>query len=112
MGVMPFGVITHRCYILVNIYYGFDHKVYTSLHDARYELSMRDDNWRIVEVTVEYYNGGEQRLKVLENTFGMLNELTPEQRANFESAVKRRPLFDCNSTSKRRRKGQKKNQTL
>jgi len=34
-----------------------------------------------------------EKLDALENVFGMLNELTPEQREAFEEAVKRRPLF-------------------
>jgi hypothetical protein len=34
-----------------------------------------------------------EKLNALESVFGMLNELTPEQRESFEKAVKRRPLF-------------------
>jgi len=34
-----------------------------------------------------------ETLNALEAAFGMLNELTPEQREAFEKAVKRRPLF-------------------
>lgn len=35
-----------------------------------------------------------EKLNALEGVFGMLNELTPEQREAFEKAVKRRPLFE------------------
>lgn len=34
-----------------------------------------------------------EKLNALDAVFGMLNELTPEQRETFEEAVKRRPLF-------------------
>lgn len=34
-----------------------------------------------------------EKLDALESVFGMLNELTPEQREAFEEAVKRRPFF-------------------
>lgn len=34
-----------------------------------------------------------EKLEALESVFGMLNELTPEQREVFDEAVKRRPLF-------------------
>ncbi len=34
-----------------------------------------------------------EKLNALEAVFGMLNELTPEQREAFEKAVKRRPFF-------------------
>jgi len=35
-----------------------------------------------------------EKLNALDAVFGMLNELTPEQREAFEKAVKRRPLFE------------------
>lgn len=34
-----------------------------------------------------------EKFDALESVFGMLNELSPEQRESFEEAVKRRPLF-------------------
>ena len=35
-----------------------------------------------------------RKLDALEGVFGMLNELTPEERESFEKTVKRRPLFE------------------
>lgn len=42
---------------------------------------------------VQDWEGVIEKLNALEAVFGMLSELTPQQRETFEETVKRRPLF-------------------
>jgi len=38
----------------------------------------------------------EAKISAIENIFGLLNELTPEQRRIFDESVERRSLMTCN----------------